>query len=102
MIAEAAFLHRVSAKKRYASRTVHGIVGRHRNSVGRKRVDRTKRLQPRSKRQAARLFGAAALASPLGWIGYSALAIDHQVPLPSALDSIRRVFRSGMAGSLSY
>jgi pimeloyl-ACP methyl ester carboxylesterase len=71
-------------------------------------LDRSKVRQSRSHSptqraaQAARLVGAAALASPLGWIGYSALAIDHQVPLPPAIDSIRRVFRSGMAGALSY
>src|SRR3954470_4730244 len=37
-----------------------------------------------------------------GWAAYSALALDHEVHLPAAIDAERRTFRSGEAGEISY
>lgn len=37
-----------------------------------------------------------------GWIGYSALKINHAAPLPPAIDAERRTFVSASAGALSY
>jgi pimeloyl-ACP methyl ester carboxylesterase len=37
-----------------------------------------------------------------GWIAYSALAIDHQVNLPQAIDAERREFDSPIGGRISY
>ena len=37
-----------------------------------------------------------------GWIGYSALKINHAAPLPPAIDTDRRTFVSASAGALSY
>lgn len=37
-----------------------------------------------------------------GWIGYSALFINHRLPLPPAIDAERRVFDSPTSGLLSY
>ncbi len=50
------------------------------------------------------LIGVAATASGLaaGWGTYSALAIDHRVPLASAIAAERREFRSAEAGRISY
>jgi hypothetical protein len=36
-----------------------------------------------------------------GWIGYSALLVDHHVSLPSAIDAERKQFLSREAGMLS-
>lgn len=44
-----------------------------------------------------------ALAAAVGgWIGYSALKINHDASLPQAVDAERRTFVSKAAGSLSY
>lgn len=45
---------------------------------------------------------AVLMAAPAGWIAYSALGIDHSVPLEPAVDAERRVFLSAEAGLLSY
>ena len=46
---------------------------------------------------------ATALAAvPVGWMAYSALAIDHAVELPPAVDAERRTLASARAGTLSY
>src|SRR3954463_10061153 len=37
-----------------------------------------------------------------GWLAYSALATDHEVQLPAAIDAERRSFRNGEAGEISY
>lgn len=37
-----------------------------------------------------------------GWLAYSALAIDHQVFLPPAIEAERRTFHSPVAGEISY
>ncbi len=42
------------------------------------------------------------LAAPLAWLGYSALGIDHNLPLPPAIDAEQRDFTSPIAGRLSY
>lgn len=42
------------------------------------------------------------LAAAGGWIAYSRLAIDHNVPLPDAVPAERRVFTSRAAGQVSY
>jgi pimeloyl-ACP methyl ester carboxylesterase len=47
-------------------------------------------------------LGAAAIAAAAGWLGYSALAVDHRRPLPRAIDAERRAFDSPAAGRLSY
>ncbi|MHB8625499.1 MAG: alpha/beta fold hydrolase [Aggregatilineales bacterium] len=44
----------------------------------------------------------AMLAAVGGWIGYSALRINHAAPLPPAIDAERRAFVSASAGALSY
>jgi pimeloyl-ACP methyl ester carboxylesterase len=45
----------------------------------------------------------AAIATAVsGWIGYSALIVNHQVPLPSALDAERKHFLSKTGGLVSY
>ena len=45
---------------------------------------------------------ATVLAAVGGWIGYSALRINHQQPLRPATDAERRTFNSPAAGTLSY
>ncbi len=45
------------------------------------------------------LFPVAVLA---GWLGYSALFVNHRVVLPPAIDAERRTFQSTRAGLLSY
>jgi pimeloyl-ACP methyl ester carboxylesterase len=37
-----------------------------------------------------------------GWLGYSALFVDHHAPLPSAIDAERKQFLSRESGLLSY
>jgi pimeloyl-ACP methyl ester carboxylesterase len=45
----------------------------------------------------------AALAAAIGgWIGYSALRINHRAPLPPATNAERRTFISPAAGMVSY
>lgn len=44
----------------------------------------------------------ALLAAPAGWIVYSALGIDHNLPLEPAVDAERRVFLSSETGLVSY
>lgn len=49
--------------------------------------------------------GALALAGLTiagGWIVYSATMIDHDLPLPLAIDAQKHLFTSGFAGLLSY
>lgn len=51
----------------------------------------------------AATIGAAAVTAPLVAGGiYSAVAIDHAVPLPSAIEAERRRLRSTQAGELNY
>ncbi|MGZ8467780.1 MAG: alpha/beta fold hydrolase [Gemmatirosa sp.] len=46
--------------------------------------------------------GIATLAAvPAGWMAYSALFVDHAVPLPPAIDAERRVVRGARSGVLS-
>lgn len=45
---------------------------------------------------------AAAAAGVAGWLSYSALAVDHNLPLPPAIDAERKLFISPEAGLLSY
>lgn len=45
-------------------------------------------------------FGAVAAAG--GWIGYSATMIDHNLPLPLALNAQRHLFTGRIAGLLNY
>ncbi|MBZ0280142.1 MAG: alpha/beta fold hydrolase [Anaerolineae bacterium] len=45
---------------------------------------------------------ATLLAAPASWIAYSALGIDHNLPLELAVDAERRAFLSSEAGLLSY
>lgn len=48
-------------------------------------------------------IGAGAAAAPVAvGIIYSATAIDHAVPLPSAIDAARHHLRSARAGEISY
>lgn len=49
-----------------------------------------------------RILGTTVLAVPLVWIGYSTVLINHQVPLPPAINAERRTFASDTAGALSY
>ncbi len=49
-----------------------------------------------------RTLGATVLGVPLAWIGYSAVLINHQVPLPPAINAPRSTFTSDTAGELSY
>lgn len=44
----------------------------------------------------------APIAALAGWLGYSALFVDHRLPLPPAIEAERREFRSDRAGRLSY
>lgn len=47
--------------------------------------------------------GVSAVAAPLAaGIAYSALAIDHAVPLSPAIDAERRTLRTAQAGQLTY
>jgi pimeloyl-ACP methyl ester carboxylesterase len=46
--------------------------------------------------------GATVAGLAGAWIAYSALAIDHEVRLPKAIDAERRHFGSPVAGGLSY
>lgn len=48
------------------------------------------------------LVGAASLTSAAAWIVYSAALIDHNLPLPLAIESERRFFQSPRAGLLNY
>lgn len=53
---------------------------------------------------AAKAAGGVAgtiLAAAGGWIGYSAVAVDHHVPLPPAIDAERTTFYAPTAGMLS-
>lgn len=46
--------------------------------------------------------GLAGVTTAAGWIVYSATMIDHNLPLPLAIESDRRMFSSGAAGMLNY
>jgi pimeloyl-ACP methyl ester carboxylesterase len=63
----------------------------------RKRTTRTQKIL-KGAGIAAGSIGAAAI----GWIGYSALAIDHRRRLRSAIDAPINTFRTRNAGALSY
>lgn len=58
-----------------------------------------------SRARTGALVGGALLLAPLaaagGWIAYSRLAVDHDVPLPKAMDA-RRATVGTTAGRLSY
>lgn len=51
---------------------------------------------------AAGALALAGLATAGGWILYSATLIDHNLPLPMAINSERHLFTSGLAGLLNY
>lgn len=57
---------------------------------------RTKSIGP------TKFLGLAGLTTAAGWIIYSATMIDHNLPLPLAIDSERRLFSCGAAGMLNY
>jgi pimeloyl-ACP methyl ester carboxylesterase len=65
---------------------------------------RRKRAQPAQR--GARASVSSLITLPLlaagTWIAYSNLAIDHQLPLPKAIDAERESFFSKTAGELSY
>lgn len=46
--------------------------------------------------------GLAGVTAGAGWIVYSATMIDHNMPLPLAINCDRRMFTSGVAGLLNY
>lgn len=50
----------------------------------------------------AGVVAGAALAPIAAGIAYSRFAIDHAAPLPFAIEADRRMFRSPMAGQISY
>ncbi len=61
----------------------------------------------RSRREHGALVKATAVvatlaAVPLGWMAWSAFVIDHEVPLPPALNAERREMRDPFAGGLSW
>src|SRR5262249_59175710 len=45
---------------------------------------------------------AALIATVGGWIGYSALRVNHKYPLKHAMEGERRTFVSQDAGTISY
>lgn len=49
-----------------------------------------------------RTLGTATLSLAGGWIAYSNLAVDHNLPLPDAIPSDRQIFFSQTAGQLNY
>ena len=64
---------------------------------------KTKMVEQKSKRpRSLALLGLASLTAAGGWIAYSASMIDHNLPLPLAINSDRRLFTSGVAGLLNY
>ena len=50
----------------------------------------------------ARTVGAAALAAPLGWLAYSALFVNHHLPLPPALPATREELSGPETGRVSF
>lgn len=52
--------------------------------------------------QPLRLLGLAGALGTGGWIVYSATMVDHNMPLPLAIESNRRMFTSVSAGLLNY
>jgi pimeloyl-ACP methyl ester carboxylesterase len=65
----------------------------------------TQKIQPYNKQNALKVvvpWPAAVLAAIGGWIGYSALCIDHNHELPPALEAERRTFANQGGGILSY
>ena len=47
--------------------------------------------------------GLGALAAiPVGWAAYSALFVNHEVPIPPAIDAERRTVHGSRAGGLAY
>ena len=70
---------------------------------------RTLRILPRRKPKKASALAdaltalaAVGLATASAWIVYSNLAIDHNVPMPEAIDAKRKTFESSRSGRLSY
>lgn len=51
---------------------------------------------------ALKVLTTAGMVSSAAWIVYSATLIDHNMPLPLAIESERRFFQSGRAGLLNY
>lgn len=49
-----------------------------------------------------RAIGLIVLGTVGGWITYSNVAVDHDMPLPKALDAERQTFESEHGGTLSY
>jgi pimeloyl-ACP methyl ester carboxylesterase len=47
-------------------------------------------------------MAAALLGATAGWLGYSAVFIDHNLPLPPAIEAERTLFDSPTAGALSF
>ncbi len=70
-------------------------------------IDQQRHGQPTSSHASwlTRLLGATgalSLAAPLTWIGYSALAINHDLPLPDALNAPRKTINGHYIGQISY
>jgi pimeloyl-ACP methyl ester carboxylesterase len=47
-------------------------------------------------------MAAVGLAAASAWVVYANLAIDHNVPMPEAIDTERNTFESSRSGRLSY
>lgn len=61
-----------------------------------------KQRQQRTPAQILSTIGSTIVAAPLAWIAYSATLINHNIPLPPAIQAPRRTFTSGTVGELSY
>ena len=66
-----------------------------------KRTMQTTNTQRRSARPGTGIFVLPAVVAG-SWIAYSNFAIDHQLPLPKAIDADQTSFFSKTAGQLSY
>lgn len=65
-----------------------------------KTVEKREEKQSRGMAWAPLALGAVAAAG--GWIGYSTTMIDHNLPLPLALNAERHLFTGRIAGLLNY
>lgn len=65
-------------------------------------LERTPRQKESGSLRPLQLLGLTGALAAGGWIVYSATMVDHDMPLPLAIDSDRRMFNSVFAGSLNY
>ena len=68
-------------------------------------MDSLQRPQQRSGGRGKRIattLGGMVIGAPLLGILYSAVGVDHNLPLPAAIDAERQTFESATAGKLSY